>query len=248
MEFPLGVFSIALATVILPALSRHHAAQSTEHFTGTLDWALRLVVVLISPAAVALLVFAGPLTATTFGYGAFTLRDVQMASYALMAYSWGLLGFSLVKVLAPGYFARQDTRTPVRVGLIALGVGMGLNVAVVLPAQHFGFAYPHILIATSTCVSAALNTTLLWIGLKRAGIYHARKGWGPLLARVLFANAVMAALLIWLGGDLHSWMVQSVWERAGRLALCVVAGAAAYFGALLLAGTRLRHVRNVAGA
>ena len=102
MEFPLGVFSIALATVILPGLSRHHAAESMEHFRGTLDWALRLVILLVSPAAVAMLVFAGPLTATTFGYGAFQARDVQMASYALMAYSWGLLGFSLVKVLAPG--------------------------------------------------------------------------------------------------------------------------------------------------
>jgi putative peptidoglycan lipid II flippase len=248
MEFPLGVFSIALATVILPALSRHHASESMEHFAGTLDWALRLVILLISPAAVAMLVFAGPLTATTLGYGAFKPHDVQMASYALMAYSWGLLGFSLVKVLAPGYFARQDTKTPVRVGLIALGVNMGLNIAVVLPAQHFGFPYPHILIATSTCVSAALNTTLLWIGLKRQGVYKARPGWGALLARVVFANIVMGALLIWLGGDLQSWLVQSSWERAGRLALCVAAGGGAYFATLLLAGTRLRHVRNLAGA
>ena len=100
MEFPLGVFSIALATVILPGLSRHHAAESTEHFTATLDWALRLVILLVSPAAVAMLVFAGPLTATTFGYGKFDAHDVQMASYALMAYSWGLLG------LQPGEGAR----------------------------------------------------------------------------------------------------------------------------------------------
>ena len=248
MEFPLGVFSIALATVILPALSRHHAAESMEHFTGTLDWAMRLVIVLISPAAVAMLVFAGPLTATTLGYGAFTPHDVRMASYALMAYSWGLLGFSMVKVLAPGYFARQDTKTPVRVGLIALGVGMSLNLFVVLPAQHFGFPYPHALIATSTCVSAALNSTLLWWGLKRAGIYKARQGWGALLARVVLANLAMAALLLWLGGDLQSWLVAPAWERAGRLALCVAAGAAVYFAALFVAGLRLRHVRNVAGA
>jgi putative peptidoglycan lipid II flippase len=248
MEFPLGVFSIALATVILPSLSRHHAERSMDHFTGTLDWALRLVIVLVSPAAVAMLVFAGPLTATTLGYGAFKPHDVQMASYALMAYSWGLVGFSLVKVLAPGYFARQDTRTPVRVGLIALSVSMGLNLLVVLPAQHFGFPYPHILIATSTCVSAAVNTTLLWMGLKRKGVYKARAGWPALLARVLFANAVMAALLVWMAGDLRGWLTQAPWERAGRLALCIAAAAAAYFAALFLAGTRLRHVRNVAGA
>jgi putative peptidoglycan lipid II flippase len=248
MEFPLGVFSIALATVILPNLSRHHAAESMEHFTGTLDWALRLVIVLVSPAAVAMLVFAGPLTATTFGYGKFDAHDVQMATYALMAYSWGLLGFSLVKVLAPGYFARQDTRTPVRVGLIALGVNMALNAGVVLPAYYLGFAYPHILIATSTCVAAAVNTTLLWTGLKRQGVYRTRPGWGALLARVLLANAVMAALLIWLGGDLEGWMILSAWERAGRLALCIGAAAATYFTKLLVAGMRMRHVRNVAGA
>jgi len=248
MEFPLGVFSIALATVILPSLSRHHAAASTEHFTATLDWALRLVLLLVSPAAVAMLVFAGPLTATTFGYGKFDAHDVQMATYALMAYSWGLLGFSLVKVLAPGYFARQDTRTPVRVGLIALGVNMAMNLGVALPAVKLGFPYPHILIATSTCVAAAVNTTLLWRGLAKQGVYKAQPGWKPLLARILFANAVMAALLIWMGGDLAGWLTLSPAHRAARLAICVVSGAAAYFAALYLSGTRLRHVRNLAGA
>lgn len=248
MEFPLGVFSIALATVILPSLSRHHAAASMDQFTATLDWALRLVLLLVSPAAIAMLVFAGPLTATTFGYGKFDAHDVQMATYALMAYSWGLLGFSLVKVLAPGYFARQDTKTPVRIGLIALGTNIAINLCVALPAVKFGFPYPHILIATSTCISAAVNTTLLWVGLKRAGFYKAQPGWGAFVARILFANAVMAALLIWLGGDLAGWLELPALQRAGRLAVCVVAGAAAYFAALYLAGTRLRHVRNAAGA
>jgi putative peptidoglycan lipid II flippase len=244
MEFPLGVFSIALATVILPGLSRHHAGESKEHFTATLDWALRLVILLVSPAAVAMLVFAGPLTATTFGYGAFKPYDVKMASYALMAYSWGLLGFSLVKVLAPGYFARQDTRTPVRVGLIALGCNMALNIIVVLPAQHFGFPYPHILIATSTCIAAGINTTLLWRGLVRAGVYRPGPGWGVLLSRIVFANVVMAVVLIWLGGDISGWLAASPLARAARLAMCVAAGAVAYFAALFIAGLRLRHMRS----
>jgi putative peptidoglycan lipid II flippase len=165
-----------------------------------------------------------------------------------MAYSWGLLGFSLVKVLAPGYFARQDTRTPVRVGLIALGVNMAINAAVVLPAKFFGFPYPHILIATSTCIAAAVNTTLLWIGLKRQGVYKARPGWIGLLVRVLVANAVMAGLLIWLGGDLQGWMSLNALDRAIRLALCIAGAAAAYFAVLFISGMRLRHVRNVAGA
>lgn len=244
MEFPLGVFSIALATVILPGLSKHHAEAAPEKFTATLDWALRLVVVLVSPAAVAMLVFAGPMTATIFGYGAFTARDVHMASLALMAYSWGLLGFSLVKVLAPGYFARQDTRTPVRVGLIALGCNMALNISVVLPAHYMGFHAPHILLATSTCVTAAINTILLWRGLVKAQVYQPRPGWGVLVARILFANGVMAALLIWLGGDVARWLAMPALARAGNLALCIVAAALAYFAALYISGLRMAQMRG----
>jgi len=163
-----------------------------------------------------------------------------------MAYSWGLLGFSLVKVLAPGYFARQDTKTPVRVGLIALGCNMAINVAVVLPAHYLGFPYPHVLIATSTCISAAINTTLLWRGLVRAGVYKPRPGWAVLLARIVFANAAMAALLVWMGGDISGWLAASPLERAARLAMCIVAAAATYFAVLFVSGMRLRHMRNAA--
>jgi putative peptidoglycan lipid II flippase len=243
MEFPLGVFSIALATVILPRLSAQHAEQSTERFTQTLDWSLRLVLIVVTPAAVALFVIAGPLTATIFGYGQFGARDIQMATYALMAYSWGLLGFSLVKVLAPGYFARQDTKTPVRVGLIALGVNMGLNVAVVLPAYKAGFPIPHVLLATSTCISAAVNTFLLWRGLRRDGVYRPGPGWWRLLLQIGVASVAMGALLWWLGGDLDGWIAAGALERAARLALCVVAGAAAYFGVLFLLGVRPGQLR-----
>ena len=132
--------------------------------------------------------------------------------------------------------------------LSGLGVNIAINLCVALPAVKLGFAYPHILIATSTCISAAVNTTLLWVGLKRAGFYKAQPGWGAFIARILFANAVMAALLIWLGGDLAGWLELPALQRALRLAMCVAAGAAAYFAALYIAGTRLRHVRNAAGA
>jgi putative peptidoglycan lipid II flippase len=247
MEFPLGVFSIALATVILPGLSRHHSNASPERFTNTLDWALRLVILLVSPAAVAMLVFAGPMTATIFGYGKFGARDVEMASYALMAYSWGLLGFSLVKVLAPGYFARQDTRTPVRVALIALAVNMALNVGVVLPAHVLGFPVPHVLLATSTCISAAINTALLWRGLVKIGVYKPQAGWWPLLTRIVLANAAMAALLVWMAGDLASWLAEPPLRRALHLTVCIVAAAAVYFVALFVSGVRMHHMRN-AGA
>lgn len=243
MEFPLGVFSIALATVILPRLSAQHAEQSMERFTATLDWSLRLVLLIVTPAAVALFVIAGPLTATIFGYGEFGARDIQMATYALMAYSWGLLGFSLVKVLAPGYFARQDTKTPVKVGLIALGVNMGINVAVVLPAHLAGFPVPHVLLATSTCISAAVNTFLLWRGLRRDGVYRPGAGWWRLLTQIGVASVAMGALLWWLKGDLAGWIAAGALERAGRLTLCIVAGATAYFLVLFLAGVRPAQLR-----
>ena len=244
MEFPLGVFSIALATVILPGLSAHHASDSRQQFSQTLDWALRLTVLLASPAAVALLVFAGPLTATIFGYGRFHAEDVRMASYALMAYSWGLLGFSLVKVLAPGYYARQDTRAPVRIALTALACTMTLNVVVVLPAAKLGFAVPHVLLATSTCVGAALNTFMLWRGLLRAGVLQPAPGWGSFLLRVLLANLAMAVLLRVLGGDLDQWLAMSALDRTLRLGGTVLLAAAAYFAVLFAAGLRYRHVRS----
>jgi putative peptidoglycan lipid II flippase len=238
MEFPLGVFSIALATVILPGLSAHHAQASRERFTETLDWALRLTLLLATPAAVGMLVFAQPLTATIFGRGAFSESDVVMTAYALMAYSWGMLGMSLVKVLAPGYFARQDTKTPVRIGLIALGVNITLNLAVVFPASRLGFPVPHALLATSTSISAAVNTFLLWRGLRREGVYQPSPGWPKLVVRIVAANAVMAVVLWSLAGDLSSWMAADALHRAMRCALCVGAGALAYFATLFVLGMR----------
>ncbi len=243
MEFPLGVFSIALATVILPGLSAHHAQDSREQFSRTLDWALRLTVLLASPAAVGLLCFAGPLTATVFGYGSFDHEDVRMASIALMAYSWGLLGFSLVKVLAPGYYARQDTKRPVRIALWSLACSMSLNVLVVLPAAHFGVSAPHALLATSTCVGAAVNTALLWRGLRRDGVFQPSAQWPRFLLRVLAANAAMGALLLYLGGDLSHWTGLPVLSRVLECALGIGAGAATYFAVLWLTGWRPRDVR-----
>ncbi|NCW56570.1 MAG: murein biosynthesis integral membrane protein MurJ [Gammaproteobacteria bacterium] len=244
MEFALGVFSIALATVILPRLSSQHSAGDTERFSATLDWSLRLVIVVVVPAAVGLLVLAGPITATIFGYGEFSARDVQMTQYGLMAYSWGLIGFSLVKVLAPGYFARQDTKTPVRVGLIALAVNMGLNVGVVLPAHYAGFATPFVLLATSTCISAAVNSFMLWRGLLRDGVYRPAAGWQTLLLRVLAANGAMALVLLWLAPTLESWIAAAPAVRALRLAGCIGAGALVYAAVLAVLGLRPAHLRN----
>ena len=245
VEFPLGVFSIALATVILPSLSGHHAAEAPERFSNTLDWALKLVVIMVLPAAVALFFLAGPLTATFFGHGRFSAFDVTMSSYALMAYSFGLLGFSFVKVLAPGYFARQDTRTPVRVSLVSLGVNIGLNVAVIAPLVYFKLLpAPHAFLALSTGLSACVNSALLYRGLRRAQVLKPTAGWPVLLVRVLGASALMAVLLWWLAGDLPSWFAMRTWQRVEHLGICVVAGLAVYFVALFAAGMRPHHVRH----
>ncbi|MBX3702667.1 MAG: murein biosynthesis integral membrane protein MurJ [Steroidobacteraceae bacterium] len=245
VEFPMGVFAIALATVILPGLSSHHAAESREKFNATLDWALRLTVTIATPAAVGLLMLAGPLIATLFGYGKFDDRDVLMCGYALMAYSLGLIGFSLVKVLAPGYFARQDTKTPVKVGIIALSVNMGFNLAVVVPAHLAGFPVPHALLALSTGLSALLNATLLYRGLRLRGVYTPSATWRRLLPQVLLASAAMAAFLWWASGDWSAWNGLRAAEKAWRMALTVAGGAAVYFAALWVGGLRPRHLKSL---
>jgi putative peptidoglycan lipid II flippase len=244
VEFPMGMFTIALATVVLPALSAHHASQSPERFSATLDWSVRLVFLFVTPAAVGLLVLAGPLIATIYGYGKFDARDVQMATYALMAYSLGLIGFSMVKVLAPGYFARQDTKTPVRVGIISLAVNMACNVGIVLPLGKAGFPAPHALLAVSTGLSAFVNSALLFRGLKRAGVYRAAPGWSRFAGQVLIANLVMAGLLWWIAGDVAGWLDAHAARRAVRLLGAVLAGAAVYFAVLWLCGLRLRDLRR----
>jgi putative peptidoglycan lipid II flippase len=244
VEFPLGVFSIALATVILPSLSGHHAAAAPERFSATLDWALKLVLVMVMPAAVALFVLAGPLTATFFGHGRFSSRDVTMSSYALMAYSFGLLGFSFVKVLAPGYFARQDTRTPVRVSFVSLGVNIGLNVGVVAPLVYLKrLPAPHAFLALSTGISACTNSALLYRGLRRAKMLRPRPGWGRLVTRVVLASVIMGASLWWLAGDMPHWFAMRTWDRVLHTLLCVAAGAAVYFAALFAAGVRPADLR-----
>ncbi len=245
VEFPMGVFAIALATVILPGLSSHHAAATPDKFNATLDWALRLTVTIATPAAVGLLMLAGPLIATLFGYRAFEANDVLMCSYALMAYSFGLIGFSLVKVLAPGYFARQDTKTPVKVGIIALSINMAFNLTVVVPAWLAGFPVPHALLALSTGLSALVNATLLYRGLRRQGVYAPSEKWRRLLPQILFASALMAGFLWWISGDWSRWSSWPVMQRALWLALAVGGGVLVYSAALLLAGLRPRDLKSL---
>ncbi len=240
VEFPLGVFGIALATVILPYLSRNHAESSAEKFSQTLDWALRWVLVVGTPATVGLFLLAGPMLTTLFQYDAFTTHDVEMATQSLMAYSIGLLGFIVVKVLAPGFFARQDTKTPVKIGIIAMAANMVFNIILVFPLAHAG-------LALATSLSAFLNAGLLFYVLKRDGVYKPRPGWPKLFFQTLMANAVMAAVLLWGAGDLQAWFAWSGGERVLQLFLWVFAGAAAYFASIWLLGLRYRALWGAKG-
>jgi putative peptidoglycan lipid II flippase len=238
MEFPLGVFGIALATVILPNLSREHAAESSQGFATMLDWALRMVVLIATPAAVGLFMLAGPTLTTIFFGGRFEADDVAMARLSLMAYSFGLLGFTLVKVLVPGYFARQDTKTPVKIGIIALLVNMGLNVAIVVPWYQSGVAGPHAGLAVATSLSAFLNAALLYRGLRRDGVLTHSPGWGRFLLRVLVACAVMAMLLNNFVPPDAAWLEAGFWQTCYWLAAAVGGGGVAYVGVLLATGMR----------
>ncbi len=240
VEFPLGVFGIALATVILPTLSQRHADEDPQAFFATLDWALRLVMVIGVPAALALLVLAGPMLMTLFYYGAFDLEDVAMARLSLMAYALGLLGFILVKVLAPGFYARQDTRTPVRVGIVAMLSNMVLNVLFVVPMVIWAVPGPHAGLALATSFSAFLNAALLLRLLRRDAGYRPGPGWPRLLVQIALAGMIMTALLWSLAGDAGQWAAWAWYERAFALGLLVMAGAACYFAVLRLLGVRLR--------
>jgi putative peptidoglycan lipid II flippase len=243
MEFPLGVFGIALATVILPNLSREYAAESMERFSAMLDWALRLVLLIVAPASVGLFMLATPALTTIFYGGRFGVADVEMASLSLMAYSFGLLGFTLVKVLVPGFFARQDTKTPVKIGIFALSVNMVLNVAIVIPWYRSGLPGPHAGLAVATSISAFLNAALLYRALRREGVITHAAGWGRFLLRIGLASAIMAMLLDQFVPSTAAWLEADFWTTCLWLAAAVLGGAVAYLGVLLATGMRPAELR-----
>jgi len=233
MEFPAGMLGAALGTILLPSLSKHHANDSSVEYSALLDWGLRLTFMLAVPAAVALALLAMPLIATLFKYGAFTAADAYATRAALMAYSVGLLGLILVKVLAPGFYARQDIRTPVKIAIVTLIVTQLMNLAFVLPLQHAG-------LALATGIGACFNAALLYRGLRGRGIYTPRPGWLTFLLKLALAVYAMG-LVLWLtAGAPETWLYADATERLLRLAWVVMLGAATYFASLWLLGFRLR--------
>lgn len=250
-ELPLGVFAVAIATVILPNLSRHHASASTEAYSETLDWALKMILVIAVPAAAALTLLAEPILVTLFYYGdVMTMRDMTMATLSLRAYAVGLIAFMLIKVLAPGFFARQDMRTPVRIGIIAMATNMVLNLLFVVPL-HFYWQIGHVGLAAATSVSAFLNALLLFIFLRKQGIYEPSSQWKKFMLRLFSSVILMLLVLIyfghWLGAlDQTLWQQMTWWQRSGNIvALCAI-GFLVYVGALLATGFRVADLRGPA--
>lgn len=252
-ELPLGVFGVAIATVILPNLSRHHAASSTQQYSETLDWALKMILLIAVPASAALVLLAEPILVTLFYYGdVMTLRDMSMATLSLRAYALGLIAFMLIKVLAPGFFARQDMRTPVRIGIIAMVTNMVLNILFVVPL-HFYWQIGHLGLAAATSVAAFLNAILLYVYLKRSGVYVASGHWVGFFCRLSAAVGVMLVVLVVVSGPLNAlnsevWQNMPWWQRSrGILGLCA-AGFAAYVLMLLITGFKMSDLRGPAKA
>jgi putative peptidoglycan lipid II flippase len=243
MEFPLGVFGIALATVILPNLSRQHAADSPRAFSSMLDWAMRLTVLIALPATIGLFILAGPVLTTIFYGGQFDADDVGMAMPSLMAYSVGLTGFIFVKVLAPGFFARQEMRTPVRIGIIALVANMVLNILIVVPWVRAGWAAPHTGLAIATSASAFLNAGLLWLRLHKDGVWRPQPGWRRFLLQVAVACGVMTIMLDRFVAPLAGWIEADTWARCLWLALAVGGGGGVYVATLFTVGLRPAALR-----
>ena len=238
MEFPTALLGVALGVVLTPQLSAARAQGDMAAYSSLLDWGLRLVLLLALPCAVALLVFPQALVAVLYHYGAITPRDVERTSVALMGYGVGLMGLIGVKILAPGFYARQDIRTPVRIAIVVLALTQAMNLVFVPLLGHAG-------LALSIGLGALVNAAWLFVGLRRKGLYTPEPGWALFALRVLLACALMGALLWWASHAID-WigLRAQPWARIGLLAACIAAAVAAYFATLLASGLNLRQFRR----
>lgn len=240
-ELPLGIFGVAIATVILPSLARSHIKESPREFSATLDWAIRLNVLIGLPAALALGVLATPILSTLFEHGETTAHDIAMSAWAMRAYAVGLIGFMMIKILAPGFYSRQDMKTPVRIAVISVVAAQVMNVSFMI-IFHQTLGMGHLGLALATALAAYINSGLLFRALRKQGIYHYARGWGRFVFQVLLANSVMVLLLsglLWLWPD---WSAYAWQQRVLYLGAMCGAGVATYVAVLLLTGMRPRHL------
>jgi putative peptidoglycan lipid II flippase len=232
MEFPSALLGVALGTVLLPTLVKHHAEANQAQYSSLLDWGLRLAFLLALPAAVAMWILALPMIATLYQYGKFTVNDAWQTRSALLGYSVGLLGLIVVKILAPGFYARQNLKTPVKIAFVSVFVTQALALVLMWRIGHAG-------LTLATSLGACVNAGLLFWFLRRGGFFRPEPGWFAFLCKLLVALGVLAALLYTLAGPPELWLAARLWERVGRLAWVIAAGVAGYFATLFLLGFRL---------
>ena len=233
MEFPSGILGVAIGSILLPSLSKYHADSNTAEFSKLLDWGMRLTFMLTLPAALALGMIAVPILATFFQHGAFEAHDVLMTRNALVGYSIGLIGIISVKILAPGFYARQDIKTPVKIGIFTLFATQIMNLLFIGWLQHAGLA---LAIGLGSC----LNAGILFYLLRKRGIYQLEPGWLKFMIKLSVAMLALG-LTLWFGmGSEQHWLTTQGWLRIGQLTALVIAGTVVYFGVLLLLGFRLR--------
>jgi len=231
MEFPTGILGVAISTILLPSLSKCHASNDTQEYSKLLDWGLRLTIVLTLPAALGLGMIAVPLLSTFFQHGSFVAHDVLMTRAALVGYSVGLIGLILVKILAPGFYARQDIRTPVKIGIVTLIATQAMNALFIGWIAHAG-------LALSIGLGACLNSAILFYYLRKQGIYQPEPGWLLFFVKVAIAVLVLG-ITLWFGmGTEQSWLTSEGWSRILRLALLVSGGMLVYFLVLGVLGFR----------
>ncbi len=234
MEFPSALLGIAIGTVLLPSLVKHHANADTSEYSKLLDWGLRLTLMLTLPAAVGIGILATPLIATIFQHGKFLADDVLMTRAALIAYSVGLAGIVLIKILAPGFYARQNIKTPVKIAIFTLCVTQLFNLAFVPFLQHAG-------LALATGLGACVNAGLLFYFIRKHNFYYPQPDWLVFFFKLLVALYFMAGALWWMMGTETSWLTMGAWVRAVKLGGLVVTGVVVYFASLWLMGFRLRE-------
>jgi putative peptidoglycan lipid II flippase len=239
MEFPTALLGVALGTILLPSLAKAHADANATEYSSLLDWGLRLTFLLALPSAVGLATLSEPLTTTLFHYGKFDAQSVAMTGRALIAYGVGLIGLILVKILAPGFYAKQDIRTPVKIAIGVLIATQLMNLAFVPWIAHAG-------LALSIGLGACANAVFLYLGLRRRGIYVANEGWGLFSMQLAGALFLLAGVALWTAGH-FDWlgMRDHPLQRVGALAAVMLACAVTYFGALLAMGFRFRDFRRV---
>ena len=246
-EFPLGLFGVAIGTVILPHLSRQHAAENREGYNHALDWGLKMVCLIGIPAAVGLVALAEPLCATLFQHGKFTAEDTRMVSLAVSAMSIGIPAFMLSKVLLPAFYSRHDTKTPMRVAVWTVLVNVVLIASFVSLMRWAQLPYAHTGIALATAMAGIFNAAALAWLLYREGVYRPEAGWLVWLLRIFVATVLMWAVVWVVRSQIGDWGQLHGLHRVLWLVAAVAAGVAAYLAIHLIFGLRLRHLREVGG-